>query len=341
MELSRLDPEEARGLMASALVLRGFSPERARECARLFAEADLDGVYTHGLERFPRFVSYLEKGWVKAGAKPSLVASLGAWERWDGNLGPGNLNALESMDRAVALARVSGLGCVALSNTNHWMRAGQYGLRAADEGCIGLCWTNTIPNLPAWGSREALLGNNPLVIAVPREGGHVLLDMAMSQFSYGKLEAYAARGEVLPVEGGYDGEGKLTRVAASILASQRPLPIGYWKGSGLSLLLDLAATILSGGLSTGGVGKQEGEYGLSQVFLAFDLGRLGRVEGPTAIRDAVEEMAERIHRASLAEGFGAIHFPGEGRASIRAENLSKGIPVRAGLLEKLRSLVSG
>ena len=89
------------------------------------------------------------------------------------------------------------------------MRGGQYGLRAADSGCIGIAWTNTTPNMPAWGcARDAILGNNPLVIAVPRAGGPVLLDMAMSQFSYGKLEAYAARGEELPAPGGYDAEGQ-------------------------------------------------------------------------------------------------------------------------------------
>src|SRR6185369_8244775 len=115
---------------------------------------------------------------------------------------------------------------------------------------IGICWTNTLPNLPPWGSSEPRLGNNPLVIAVPRPAGHVVLDMAMSQFSYGALAAYRARGEMLPVEGGFDTEGRLTRDPATIEASQRPLPIGYWKGSGLSLMLDLIATMLSGGLAT-------------------------------------------------------------------------------------------
>jgi 3-dehydro-L-gulonate 2-dehydrogenase len=331
---SRVRAEEARELMASALARRGFSPPRAAECAWLFAEATLDGVYTHGLERFPRFVSYVEKGWVRAEAEPVLVSAFGAWERWDGRLGPGNLNALAATDRAVELARRSGMGCVALGNTNHWMRGGQYGLRAADAGCIGIAWTNTTPNLPAWGARDALLGNNPLAIAVPRAGGHVLLDMAMSQFSYGKLEAYAARGEELPVEGGYDSEGRPTREAAAVLATRRALPIGYWKGSGLSLLLDLVGAILSGGDSVGGVGSREAEYGLSQVFIAFDLARLG--EGPVGM--AVEEMVARIHGGLPVEEGGRISFPGERRAALRAENAELGLPLREELWAEIRAL---
>lgn len=331
--MTRIGVDEAKALMVRALEARGMG-EEAGECARLFSEATLDGVYTHGLERFPRFASYLEKSWVRAGARPSLVAGLGAWERWDGNLGPGNLNAQAAMARAVTLAKTNGMGCVALANTNHWMRGGQYGLQAADSGCLGLCWTNTKPNLPAWGSREAILGNNPLVICVPREGGHVLLDMAMSQFSYGKLEAYAAQGEELPVEGGYDMEGRLTRDPAAILASLRPLPVGFWKGSGLSLLLDLMGTILSGGESVGGLGKRGEEYGLSQVFIAFDPALAGSSGGAAA----VEEMEARVRGASPAEGFEGVSFPGERRIAIRAQNLALGLPLRQGLLTELRSL---
>src|SRR5205823_1096144 len=142
------------------------------------------------------------------------------------------------------------LGCVALKNTNHWMRGGSYGWQAAEAGVIGICWTNTMPNLPPWGASDQRLGNNPLVIAVPRPPGHVVLDMAMSQFSYGALASYRLRGEQLPVAGGFDIDGQLTRDPAAIEHSGRPLPIGFWKGSGLALMLDMLAALLSGGRAT-------------------------------------------------------------------------------------------
>ena len=118
-----------------------------------------------------------------------------------GGGGPGNLNAQASMSRAMALGREHGIGCVALGNTNHWMRGGTYGWQAADAGMIGICWTNTLANLPAWGAKMPGLGNNPLVIAVPRPEGHVVLDMAMSQFSYGAL-ARVPRGRKAAAGGG-------------------------------------------------------------------------------------------------------------------------------------------
>ena len=82
------------------------------------------------------------------------------------------------------IASVQGMGCVAIANTNHWMRGGSYGWQAADAGVIGICWTNTLANLPPWGAAEPRVGNNPLVVAVPRADGPVVLDMAMSQFSF-------------------------------------------------------------------------------------------------------------------------------------------------------------
>lgn len=333
--MERIDFAEAKRTMEAALVARGFSAERAALSASLFAVASLEGVYSHGLERFPRFVAFVEKGWVRPDAVPVLLSAVGALERWDGRLGPGNLNALVAMDRAVALARDSGIGCVALANTNHWMRGGQYGLRAAEAGCIGLCWTNTQPNLPAWGGHDSVLGNNPLVIALPREGGHILLDMALSQYSWGKMEAYAATGKELPVAGGWDAAGRQSRDAAAIVATRRALPVGFWKGSGLSLVLDLIGTILSGGASVGDVGKREDEYGLSQVFVAFDPSLLPD-EGRVA--EAVAEMEARVHGSRPEGEGGTVRFPGERRLAIREENLDKGIPVRAALWAEIQAL---
>ncbi len=132
----------------------------------------------------------VRNGSVNPGAEPWVVARHGAMERWDGRRGPGNLNAYAAMEQAIRLSREHGIACVAMANTNHWMRGGTYGWQAADAGVIGICWTNTMPNVPPWGGAEPAIGNNPLVIAVPRAKGHVVLDMAMSQFSYGALESY-------------------------------------------------------------------------------------------------------------------------------------------------------
>ena len=171
----RVPFDELHDTLHRALVAAGMAAGRADLSARLFAEASRDGVATHGLNRFPRFMRMVNRGVVDVRARPHLVTAHGAVERWDGARGPGNLNAHESMARAITLARAHGAGVLALANTNHWMRGGSYGWQAADAGMIGICWTNTLANLPPWGAPDPRVGNNPLAIAVPRAAGHVVL----------------------------------------------------------------------------------------------------------------------------------------------------------------------
>jgi 3-dehydro-L-gulonate 2-dehydrogenase len=323
--MNRIPFEEVREKLAGVLLKLGFAADRAQTCARLFAETTRDGVYTHGINRFPRFVATVRNGSVDAKAEPRRAAGFGALERWDGRKGPGNLNALAAMERCIALSREHGVGCVALGNTNHWMRGGTYGWQAAEAGVIGICWTNTMPNLPPWGGVEPVIGNNPLVLAVPRAGGHVVLDMAMSQFSYGTLESYRKRGEMLPVDGGFDAEGNLTRDPGAIEKSWRPLPVGYWKGSGLSVVLDMIAAMMSLGKATHQLSSDAlFEAGLSQMFLAIN----PEVFGPSnRAAEIADEIVDSLHNSKAAKEGGRVRYPGEQTLRTRVENLELGLPV--------------
>lgn len=315
----------------------GLTGGRAALCARLFADTTCDGVYTHGLDRFPRFAEMVANGCIDVHAEPTRVAGAAALERWEGNLGVGNLNAHVAMERAIALAREFGLGGVALANTNHWMRGGSYGWLAADAGVFAICWTNTLPNLPAWGASSPTLGNNPLVLAVPRPAGaHVVLDMAMSQFSYGALAAYSARGAQLPVPGGYDLSGELTRDPAAIEASKRALGIGYWKGSGLSLMLDMLAAMLSGGRSSHEIPQvPTRESGVSQIFLAVDPSSFAARADLDRIADGI---LDSLRAATPIDPAKPARYPGEQTLHLRQENLRLGVPVNPEIWAKLQAL---
>jgi 3-dehydro-L-gulonate 2-dehydrogenase len=311
--------------LLKAMQQLGLNGERAALCARLFAETTRDGVYTHGLNRFPRFAAMVRNGSINVNAEPERTASFGSIERWDGHRGPGNLSAYAAMQRTIALARQNGIGAVALANTNHWMRGGTYGWQAADAGAIGLCWTNTMPNVPPWGGLDAAIGNNPLVIAVPRAAGNAVLDIAMSQFSYGALESYSKRGELLPVDGGFDAEGNLTRDPAAIEATQRLLPIGYWKGSGLTVMLDMIAAMLAVGNATHQIAADPlRETGLSQVFLAMQPAALGDEGLVAQIPDAI---VESLHRSKPVQPDRPVRYPGENTLRLREENVRLGLPI--------------
>ncbi|WP_323001012.1 3-dehydro-L-gulonate 2-dehydrogenase [Denitromonas sp.] len=312
----------------------GFPLERSQFCARIFADNTRDGINSHGINRFPGFIDYVQRGLIDPSVDPLLEDAYGAFERWNGATGAGIVNAVHCMERAIALAHEFGIGCTALRNTNHWMRAGTYGLQAADAGCIGICWTNTQVLMPPWGGKTPKLGNNPLVLCMPRPEGHLLLDMAMSQFSLGRMMISAKAGDPLPVPGGFDEAGELTRDPAAIVHTKRSLPIGYWKGSGLSLLLDCIVSALSGGRASFQIGSGPDETDVSQVFMAIDLAKTSAGNAGTV----VEAILADVRSAEPVSPGRSVTVPGEQTAKRRQTSQEIGIPVDPEILMRVRSL---
>lgn len=327
--------EELEKEFQRVLISRGFEEKNAKDAASVFAQNSLDGIYSHGINRFPRVVEYLDKGEINPDVVATCELSMGAIERWDGHRGFGPLNAKQAMDRACELAKEFGIGMVALGNNNHWMRGGSYGWQAANQGCIGICWSNTMPNMPAWGGKDRKIGNNPFIFAVPKSNGeHVVVDCAVSQFSYGKIEEARLKGQKLPVPGGYDEEGNLTTDPAAIEKTWRVLPMGYWKGSGISILLDLISTVLTNANSVAKIGTFGDEVGLSQIMIAIDPGKFNDAATTDKI---VDELIADIRSSEPVQEGGKVFYPGEIELNTRRENMEKGIPVIEEVWEKVKA----
>jgi 3-dehydro-L-gulonate 2-dehydrogenase len=320
----RVSHDEMLQTFQSILLRNGFTESKSNLLSEVFTTNSLEGVYTHGVNRFAKFIQFVKGGYVRPDSEATCIHQVGNLQQWNGNLGPGPINAIMCTDAAIRLAKENTIGCVSLANTNHWMRAGYYGWRAVKENVVFIAWTNTLGNMPAWGATDSRLGNNPLVIAVPYGDHAIVLDTAMSQYSYGSLDLYHLKGEKLPVTGGYTVEGELTDDPQAIINSRRPLPIGYWKGAGISLLLDILATVLSGGRSTSAVSKLPVEYGMSQVFIAIDLSKLSNA---SMIRQSIDQIIGDYHQSSPVDNGKKVRYPGERLAETRDENLKKGIPV--------------
>ncbi|MDD2305520.1 MAG: 3-dehydro-L-gulonate 2-dehydrogenase [Prolixibacteraceae bacterium] len=337
--MTRIPFDEMKATIKSAFMNAGMPEDKADACAQIHTESSRDGVYSHGLNRVERFVDYLGKGWVDGNAVPTLELNLGSMEIYNGNLGPGILNALFAMNRATEIAAQNGLGMVSLNNTTHWMRGGAYGWQAAEKGFIGICWTNTESCMPAWGAKSCGIGNNPFIMAVPRKEGHVVLDMAMSQYSYGKLQTTRLKDQKLPYPGGFDQEGKLTDNPGEIEETRRILPMGFWKGSGFAVMLDLISALLSGGLTTAGIDKAgKGSCGsCCQIFIAIDPRKINTQE---FIDQALQETIEQLKSSVPADENGEIFYPGEQSLKTRQENMELGIPVDDGIWANVKALAN-
>jgi 3-dehydro-L-gulonate 2-dehydrogenase len=322
--MKKVSTKEMQEVLQALFIKHGFPEDNARLLAEVHTENTLYGINSHGINRVPRFINYLKQGTVKIDAEVEKVESFGNIERWDGNRASGVLNAVKCTNRAIALAKKNGMGLVALRNTNHWMRGGYYGWQAANAGCISILFTNTQPNMPAWGAKESRIGNNPLVVSIPRAEGHVVLDMALSQFSFGKINEYKLKGKQLPYPGGWDEDDQLSTDPKKILKKERGLPIGYWKGSAFSIILDMLATLLSAGNSTYRIGLEKHETAISQVFLCIY---------PEVFHDKdlqqslINEIIDYTHNATpIAEGQ-RTYYPGEQSRNAQQRNAEHGMEV--------------
>lgn len=308
--------------------------EKAHRFAEIFAGNSRDGVHSHGMNRYPRYIRDMKSGLCDASVtEAQKVSGLGGLEVWDAHFGVGPLIAEQMANRAIELAKTHGVACVALRNNSHWLRAGRYGLMMADAGMAGLCFTNTSMNLTAYGAREHSTGNNPITLALPRKKGSLVMDMAVSQYAYGKLEIMAQKGETLDAPIGYDTKGELTRNPAEICRSGLMLPMAQWKGSALSIMLDLMAATLSLGRTSLQIGPpSKGEKGMSQVFVCIN---------PAAVVDMdeadaqMETTIEFLNGLKPADGVHGVHAPGQNLAATREKHDREGIPVAEATWEKI------
>ena len=325
--------EEAVKRMARGLE-RFLNAQDAKRFAEIFAGNSLDGVYSHGMNRYPRYLSDMESGLCDAKVtQAERVSGLGGLEVWDAHFGVGPLIAQQMAERAIELARTHGIACVALRNNSHWLRAGRYGLMMADAGMMGLCMTNTCMNLVAYGAKEPSTGNNPITIAIPRRAGSLVMDMAVSQYAFGKLEIMAQEGGMLDTPCGYDTDGNLTNDPKKIVESGLMTPMALWKGSALSIMIDLMVSMLSLGRTSLTIGTPaDGEKGMSQMFVCMN---------PAAVidMDKAEAQMEKtiafLNGLEPKDGVHGVHAPGENLEKTRARNRECGIPVTEDTWQKI------
>jgi LDH2 family malate/lactate/ureidoglycolate dehydrogenase len=311
------------------------SPIRDVE-AELMAEADLLGVPSHGVRMLPLVVRGIREGRANPNPRITIVRERAATCLLDGDHGLGRFVSVQAMNHAIARAQQFGIGACIATRVTHWGRAHAYAYRAALAGCIGICTTNAIPNMLAFGSTRPLLGNNPLAIGVPRgTRDPIVLDMAMSQAAVGKIGTYAREGKAVPTNWGLDAEGKPTSDPAAILASGKILPFGDHKGAGLALMMELLTGALAGSLFSFEVAQRD-TSGLdpdsSKLFIALDVSAF--VE-PERFAQRIDDL---IAWMRATEPDVTITYPGERGWRTREQNMRDGVPIHREIVEQLRAI---
>jgi LDH2 family malate/lactate/ureidoglycolate dehydrogenase len=319
----------------AVLIARSLPEPIAQIEAELMAEADLLGTPSHGIRMLPRVLASLHTGLLNPSPQIKVLADFGAICRIDGDHGPGRYLSVLAMNKAIEKAGLFGIGACLLSRAGHWGRAHAYAYRAAQAGMIGICMTNAMPSMLAFGSDHVRLGNNPLALSIPRRNAQdpVVLDIAMSQAAVGKIMTYQREGKKAPPGWGLDQSGKPTDDPAAILASRNFLPMGEHKGSGLALIIELMTAALAGGLLCHELGLQDSsgmDIECSKLFLALNPLAFGQLE---VFSQRVEDLLTYLQ--SSPSGVSPVLFPGEHGWQTRDQFLKTGIPMETETLTAL------
>jgi L-2-hydroxycarboxylate dehydrogenase (NAD+) len=305
--------------------------------AGLMVEADLRGSDTHGVIRLPLYLRRLKAGGVNPRANIRIVQERPASALVDGDNGMGHLVMRFATMTAIEKAKRTGIGWVGARMSNHAGPAALYAMMPLAHDMIGLYLAVGSNNhLPPWGSTENLLGTNPIAIAIPAEQEPpIVLDMAPTVAAFGKVRLKMQRGEEMPVGWMIDRDGKpLTdpkRAEQGLL-----LPIGDYKGSGLSLIIGLLAGTLNGaafGREVIDFVKEQGKAtNTGHAIVAVSVEAFAPV---AAFKHQVDAAIRTMRGAERLPGVERIWLPGEQSHLKRQERAKSGIPMPKPLRDSL------
>lgn len=332
----RFRREILEAAVAGALQRAGVPGTIAALEASIMVDADLCGVPSHGVVMLPRLLQAFADGRAVPDPAIAIVRDSGATCLLDGGRGPGRYAAARAMDHAVEKARQHGVGVCLARNTTHWGRAHAYACRAARAGVVGACTTNAIPTMAVPGVLQAVLGNNPIAIGVPRRAAEepVVLDIALTQAAFGKIATHRREGLPVPGHWGLDPAGHATDDPSAILASGLLLPIGDHKGIGLAVMMELLTAALAGGPFGHEMARDDAtglDPAASKLFLAIDVGAFADRAAFDARVDALLAYLASIDAAR------ELLAPGERGWRTRREHLRDGIPLHADIVAQLKA----
>ncbi|MCK0209718.1 Ldh family oxidoreductase [Starkeya koreensis] len=324
-----------------ALVAVGLPPEDAATVAKLMVEADLTGADAHGIFRLPQYIARIKAGGTNVRPSIKVNRSAASTALVDGDNAMGHLVMSRAAETAIEIARENGIGWVGAHHSNHAGPAAIYAAMPIPHGMIGIYSAVASANhMAIWGSKEMLLGTNPLAIGVPGgASGPLILDMATTVVSYGTVKKHVLLDKPMP-EGwmvNRDTGAPITDPAESKQGIL--LPVGGYKGSGLALMLSLLAGTLNGAA----IGKDVIDFNADNAsvtntghfILALDISRFVPLE---LFQREVERHVADLKDGETLPGFGTIRLPGEQRAERRRRRAEEGIPLPDELLAKLDDL---
>ena len=314
----------------------GFSEEESAQITDVLLLSDIYGIESHGMQRLSRYHKGIEKGLIKVDAKPEIVFETPVSAVIDGHDGMGQLNGIKAMKLAIKKAKETGMAVVTVRNSNHYGIAGYYAKMACDEGLMGMSFTNSEAIMVPTFARKAMLGSNPIAVAMPADPYPFFFDASTTVVTRGKLEMYRKAEKPLPDGWALNKDGKPSNDASDVLsniiskAGGGIMPLGgseektgSHKGYGYGMLCEIFCSILSMG-TTSNHTHIGNKGGTCHGFIAINPAMFG---DPDEIRKHFSAFLQELREAPKAEGQERIYTHGEKEALATIRTRKEGVAV--------------
>jgi LDH2 family malate/lactate/ureidoglycolate dehydrogenase len=325
-----------------AYVKVGVPDGEAAIVADFLARSDLRGIETHGVMRLPIYIQRIQKKYVRAVSKITIVKEKGATAYLEAHGSMGHIAAYKAMEMAIKKAADYGTGWASVKDSGHFGVAGLFAMMALEKNLIGYVVTNSAPMMAPYGGRDRILGNNPLSYAFPTDQcPPVVLDMSCSVVSSGKLILCRKKGERIPLGWAYDKNGLPTdNPYEGYEGGGSLMPVGGHKGYGMVLVHEMLTAVLTGGKLTKEIKSlyeedKTGIQGTCHSFMAIDPDCfIGREN----FKKEMDRYIKSIKESAKAQNAAEILMPGEPELRTETERLKDGIPLVPATMKELAVL---
>lgn len=339
----RFDHQKLKQFCTEIFQSCGLKRADAEISAEVLVAADLRGIPSHGIARLSRYVNGLRSGQMLPDAVESVVAETPVTLTVNANGAMGIPVAWRVMKQVIGKAEKGNLAMAMVGNSNHFGIAGFYAMMALEHDMLGFSFTNTAALGVPVGGRDVMFGTNPMAFAAPA-GKHqaFVLDMATTTVTRGKLETYDRLGKELPAGWAVDASGRPASNAGQVLRDMLDrrggglLPLGGYKGYGLSVMVDILCSIL--GDFPFGKSVFDTPESSARVGHCFGAVRISAFCDPAQFRQNIDRMIDELKASPKAEGFEEILVAGEPEFNACRENLVRGIPLDGKTVSVLKNL---
>ena len=325
----------------------GFNSEEAQIITDVLLLSDLYGIESHGMQRLVRYHKGIEKGMIKVEAKPEIVFETPVSAVIDAHDAMGQLVSHQAMNLAIEKAKKTGMAIVSVRNSNHFGIAGYYAKMACDQGLIGMAMTNSEAIMVPTFARMAMIGSNPIALAVPAEPYPFFFDASTTVVTRGKLEVYNKMEKPLPEGWALNKDGHPSTDAKDVLKNivakngggimpvgGNTEQLGSHKGYGYGMMCEIFCSVFSQGTPSSHV-NVGGKSGTCHGFMAVDPHVFG---DPEAIKAHFSACLQELRDAPKADGQPRIYTHGEKEAFAYQDRMENGIDVNINTVAEMADM---